>query len=97
MRVWSPEGGGHSQLIRLARQFGLCDRHKWRSTIPQKDAKITWDHIARSPACRIRKAGRLLQYHPRYSSLEAVRESVMWLVDNGLIEGRIPEVRAGVE
>ena len=63
-------------------------------------AKGREDHLGshtRSPACRIRKAERLLQYHPRYSSLEAVRESVMWLVDNGLIEGRIPEVRAGVE
>ena len=70
---------------------------EWRSTVSEKDAKITWDHIARSPSCSIRKAERLLDYRPRYRSLEAVRESVAWLVANGVIEARISEARAGME
>lgn len=92
---------GYAEAV--ARWFGQKARirflpwEEWRSSMPEKDAQVTWDHIARSPACSIRKAERLLQYHPRYSSLEAVRESVMWLVDNGLIEARISEVGAGVE
>ncbi|HKE23562.1 MAG TPA: NAD(P)-dependent oxidoreductase, partial [Bryobacteraceae bacterium] len=59
---------------------------EWRSTVSEKDAKVTWDHIARSPCCSIRKAERLLDYRPRYSSLEAVRESLMDLVAHGTIQ-----------
>jgi len=63
---------------------------EWRSTVPEKQANITWDHIARSPNCSIRKAQRLLDYQPRYRSLEALRESVAWLVANGVIEAQVP-------
>ena len=56
---------------------------EWRATVSEKEAKITWDHIARSPSCSIRKAERLLEYRPRYRSLEAVHESLMWLADHG--------------
>jgi len=68
---------------------------EWRAAVPEKDAKITWDHIARSPCCSIRKAERLLDYRPRYRSLEAVRESVAWLSANGVIDARIPEAASG--
>jgi len=57
----------------------------WRSTVSEKDANVTWDHIARSPNCSIQKARRLLDYQPRYRSLEAIRESVTWLIVNGVI------------
>jgi nucleoside-diphosphate-sugar epimerase len=71
---------------------------EWRATVPEKDAGITWDHIARSPNCSIRKAQRLLDYRPRYRSLEAVRESVEWLVAHGVIEApQVSEARAGME
>jgi nucleoside-diphosphate-sugar epimerase len=59
---------------------------QWRTSVSEKEAKITWDHIARSPNCSIRKAERLLDYQPRYRSLEAVRESVEWLIANGVIQ-----------
>lgn len=58
---------------------------EWRARVSEKDAKITWDHIARSPCCSIHKAQRLLDYQPRYSSLQAVRESLDWLISNGAI------------
>ena len=70
---------------------------EWRSNVPEKDARITWDHIARSPSCSIRKAERLLDYRPRYRSLDAVRESLGWLAANGVIEARFSEAGAGVE
>jgi nucleoside-diphosphate-sugar epimerase len=54
---------------------------QWQCTVTEKEARITWDHIARSPNCSIAKAQRLLGYQPRYTSLEAVRESVSWLLD----------------
>jgi nucleoside-diphosphate-sugar epimerase len=56
----------------------LCGRNK---------RARTWDHIARSPNCSIRKAQRLLDYQPRYGSLDAVRESLQWLVARGILAG----------
>jgi nucleoside-diphosphate-sugar epimerase len=32
------------------------------------------------------KARRLLDFQPRFSSVEAVQESVTWLIDNGRVE-----------
>jgi nucleoside-diphosphate-sugar epimerase len=63
----------------------LCVRflpwEEWRRCASEKDARITWDHIARSPIYSIEKARRLLGYEPRYRSLEAVRESLSRLSD----------------
>jgi nucleoside-diphosphate-sugar epimerase len=59
---------------------------EWCKTVTQQEAQATWDHIAHSPNCSIAKARRLLGYQPRYSSLQAVQESVTWLVDNGVIK-----------
>ncbi len=53
---------------------------EWRTTVSEADAAATWDHIAHSPNASIAKAQRLIQYRPRYRSLEAVGESVRWLI-----------------
>ncbi|HUA85213.1 MAG TPA: NAD-dependent epimerase/dehydratase family protein [Bryobacteraceae bacterium] len=58
---------------------------EWRRTVSERDAQVSWDHIARSPACSIAKAQRLLGYQPRYRSMEAVRESVVALLADGAI------------
>jgi len=58
----------------------------WSKTVTQAEAQATWEHIARSPNCNIAKAERLLNYHPRYSSLQAVQESVTWLIDHEVIK-----------
>ncbi len=50
---------------------------EWKKTVSQRDAELTWDHIAHSPNGSIEKAQRLLNYNPRYNSLEAVREAVV--------------------
>jgi nucleoside-diphosphate-sugar epimerase len=55
----------------------------WRQTVSADEARATWDHIAHSPNCSIAKAQRLIDYRPRYSSLQAVQEAVRWLMDNG--------------
>jgi nucleoside-diphosphate-sugar epimerase len=67
----------------------------WRSTVTDKEAGVTWDHIARSPNCSIRKAQRLLEYEPRYRSLDALRESVAWLAATGAIEAHFPAPAPG--
>src|SRR5215210_2446767 len=51
---------------------------EWRATVAPAEADATWDHIAHSPNCSIAKAQRLLEYRPRYSSLQAVCEAVEW-------------------
>jgi len=59
---------------------------EWRATVTPADATATWDHIAHSPNCGIAKARRLLGYQPRYSSLDAIYESVGWLTAHGEID-----------
>jgi nucleoside-diphosphate-sugar epimerase len=49
---------------------------EWKTTVSQRDAELTWDHIAHSPNGSIEKAKRLLNYRPRYSSLQAVQEAL---------------------
>lgn len=54
----------------------------WRTTVSAEEARATWDHIAHSPNCSIDKARRMIDYQPRYSSLQAVYESVQWLIEH---------------
>jgi len=61
---------------------------EWKKTVSEEEARGTWDLIAHSPSCSIAKAQRLIDYQPRYSSLQAVQESVQWLIDN---EGLLSE------
>ncbi len=58
---------------------------EWRKSVSEKDAAVTWDHIAHSPNCSIAKARKLLGYEPRYTSIEAVQESVEWLIEQGTV------------
>jgi nucleoside-diphosphate-sugar epimerase len=58
---------------------------EWRETVSPEEARATWDHIAHSPNCSIAKARRLIDYQPRYSSLQGVQEAVRWLIDEGRI------------
>lgn len=58
---------------------------EWAAAHDNEDAQATWDHIAHSPNCSIAKARRMIDYQPRYSSLQAVYESVQWLIDAGEI------------
>jgi nucleoside-diphosphate-sugar epimerase len=59
---------------------------EWAAAQDADEAAATWEHIARSPNCSIAKGRRLLGYAPRYTSLEAVQESVSWLVAQGQVE-----------
>jgi len=75
MRAWF---GSASEISCLPWQ-------EWQGGVSEKDARITWDHIAHSPSCSIEKARRVLGYAPQYSSLAAVQESVSWLLNAGLL------------
>ena len=58
----------------------------WKEKQPAEDAAATWEHISRSPSASIEKAQRLLGYAPRYTSFEAVFESLEWLVEAGIVK-----------
>lgn len=58
---------------------------EWKARQTEEEATATWEHIYRSPNSSIAKAQRLLGYQPRYSSLEAVYESVTWLIEKGIV------------
>ncbi|MEO5805157.1 NAD(P)-dependent oxidoreductase [Devosia sp.] len=58
---------------------------QWAKRQNPQEAEATWEHIARSPNCSIAKAQRLLGYQPRYTSLQAVQESVEWLIEAGQV------------
>jgi nucleoside-diphosphate-sugar epimerase len=58
----------------------------WRETVTDEAAEMTWDHIAHSPSMSIDKARHLLGYAPKYTSLEAVENSLAWLVANGRLD-----------
>ncbi len=60
---------------------------QWKKTVSPEDADATWDHVAHSPCCSIEKARRMLGYEPRYTSLEAVYESVSDLIVKGRLRG----------
>jgi len=64
----------------------------WKDGWDKEDATATWEHIARSPSISIQKAKQVLGYQPRYTSLEAVFESLSWLVAEGQVNsgGRQP-------
>jgi nucleoside-diphosphate-sugar epimerase len=66
-------------------QLEFVPWEEWRQGVTTKDAAMTWDHIAHSPNCSIAKARALLGYEPRYRSLQAVRESVDWLIAQGVV------------
>ena len=59
---------------------------EWKSLQTQEEAQATWEHVFRSPSSSIAKAQRLLGYQPRYTSLEAVHESVEWLIGQGIVK-----------
>ncbi len=58
---------------------------RWKEGRSEQEIRATWDHISHSPNCSIEKAKRVLGYAPRYTSLEAVREAVLWLRDRDML------------
>jgi nucleoside-diphosphate-sugar epimerase len=67
----------------------LLDFVEWdefERRVGSEHARATQDHIERSIAASIERARTILGYEPRYTSLEALRESVRWLVEDGQVD-----------
>ena len=58
---------------------------EWKQGLTEKEIANTEDHLRHSPNCSIEKARNFLGYKPQYTSLEAVQESVTWLMQNGIV------------
>ena len=59
---------------------------EWKHGLSEEDIEYSWAHIQHSSNCSIAKARKYFEYHPRYTSMEAVYESLMWLIDNEAID-----------
>lgn len=75
----------------VARSFGrepnlvFLPWDRWRETVSERDAQITWDHIAHSPHCSMAKAAQVLGFRPAYGPLETVLDALDWLVREGRV------------
>lgn len=58
---------------------------EWKQGIEKENAAQTYDHIMRSPSYSMEKAARLLGFRPRYSSFDAVKEALDWMIQNGVV------------
>jgi nucleoside-diphosphate-sugar epimerase len=59
---------------------------QWAAGVDEQAAEGTRMHLGHSTNADIARARRLLGYAPRYTSLQAVREAVAWLVDAGRVD-----------
>ena len=57
----------------------------WKVGMSDEDVQATLDHITRSSNCSIQKAKRALLYQPRYTSFQAIYESLQWLLEQKII------------
>jgi nucleoside-diphosphate-sugar epimerase len=58
---------------------------QWKLRLKESDAHSSWGHIMRSSCVSIEKSRRRLGYSPRFSSLEAIQQSVAALIASGRI------------
>jgi nucleoside-diphosphate-sugar epimerase len=64
----------------------LVDWAEFERRVGAEHAGATREHVGRSIAASIDRARAVLGYRPRYSSLDALHESLRWLAANGEVE-----------
>jgi nucleoside-diphosphate-sugar epimerase len=58
---------------------------QWKRGLTDADAESSWGHIMRSSCVSIEKSRQRLGYNPRFTSLEAIQESVTALIASGRV------------
>lgn len=66
--------------------LNLIDWPDYEKLVGPEHATATREHVERSIAASIDRARAVLGYAPRYSSLEALRESVRWLAEHDQVD-----------
>jgi nucleoside-diphosphate-sugar epimerase len=64
----------------------LVDWEEFERRVGPEHSRISYDHVVRSVAASIERARTVLGYRPRYTTLEALRESLRWLATTGAVE-----------
>src|SRR3954463_9454730 len=64
----------------------LVDWEEFEQRVGPAHAAATRDHVERSVAASIDRARSVLGYAPRYTSLDALRESLSWLVEHNQVD-----------
>jgi len=64
----------------------LVDWAEFERRVGAEHAGATREHVARGIAASIDRARDVLGYRPRYTSLDAMHESLRWLVANGDVD-----------
>ena len=65
---------------------------EWKRGLSESDGKTSWGHVMRSSCVSIEKSRQRLGYNPRFTSLEAIQESVQALIAAGRVT--VPQGRA---
>jgi nucleoside-diphosphate-sugar epimerase len=60
---------------------------QWKLGLKKSDAESSWGHIMRSSCVSIEKSRQRLGYSPRFSSIEAIQQSVTALIASGRVTG----------
>jgi nucleoside-diphosphate-sugar epimerase len=58
---------------------------EWKLSLKKRDAESSWGHVMRSSCVSIEKSRLLLGYSPRFTSLEAIQQSVTALIASGRV------------
>jgi nucleoside-diphosphate-sugar epimerase len=58
---------------------------QWKLGLKKSDAESSWGHIMRSSCVSIEKSRQRLGYSPRFTSLEAIQQSVAALIASGRV------------
>lgn len=58
---------------------------QWKLGLAKSDAESSWGHIMRSSCVSIEKSRQRLGYNPRFTSLEAIQQSVVALIATGRV------------
>lgn len=61
---------------------------QWKLGLKKSDAESSWGHIMRSSCVSIEKSRQRLGYSPRFTSLEAIQQSVAALIASGRITAK---------
>jgi nucleoside-diphosphate-sugar epimerase len=64
----------------------LVGWQEFERRVGAEHAEASREHVGRSIAASIERARDVLGYQPRYSSLDALRESLRWLAANGHVD-----------
>jgi nucleoside-diphosphate-sugar epimerase len=64
----------------------FVDWPEFERRVGERHARVTHDHVVRSISASIDRGRGVLGYRPRYSSLEALREALDWLIANRAVD-----------